>query len=263
VICRAGTTLLAATITFVATSARADDPPPREAPPEYGEPLPAPPRSAPQEYTYEPLPPPPPLGHKGFQLAIRTGLALPIGLAKDRDPGDELVPGGSSRLVDLTTGQIPLIFDIGGKPNHFVFVGAYVAYAVGLAGGSLASSCNARHLDCYSSTFRVGAQVRYDIAPHDRINPWVGYGLGFAWLAAGDQGQETNYQGFDFGHFMAGVDFRLNSSIGVGPFVDYTVGKYWHRRVESAAAATVIDEDIEGRSFHYWVTFGPRFVFLP
>lgn len=256
---------VAVALACVSPVARADDEPPRAIPPEYGAPPPPPPgvRPAPAVYTYEPLPVPPPLAHSGFQLAVRTGLSFPIGLAQDRDPIDSAIPGAQPKLSDIVGGQIPLIFDVGGKPNPYLFIGAYASFAVGLSSGQIATACNNARLDCFGTNFRVGAQVQYNIAPYDRFNPWLGYGLGFAWLTSGDDGQETSYRGFDFGHFMGGLDIRVSKTLGVGPYFDYTVGKYSHRRVESAAANVILDEDIQGRSFHYWLTIGPRFVFLP
>ena len=252
-----------------AADARADDaraplPPeaspsgPRPLPPAYDA-VPEGPRGAPPAYTYEPLPKPPALGRRGFQMAVRSGISFPIG--SFRDHGDPGAVGGSPDATELVGPQIPLTLDIGAKVTKWFFVGGYVSLGAGLAAGDLSRSCDTLRLDCRSLTFRVGAQVSYAIAPDDWINPWLGYGLGYSSVSVGDDGAEVTYRGFDFGHFMAGLDFRLSRTFGLGPFVDFTVGKYASRTIETSAGR--IDGDISGRSFHYWLTIGPRLTIMP
>lgn len=231
---------------------------PRSAPPAYGA-APEDPRSAPPAYTYEPLPKPPALGRRGFQMAVRSGVAFPIGSFRDR--GDPGIVGGRSDAGDLVGPQIPLTLDVGAKVTKWIFVGGYVSFAAGLAAGELSRSCDVLRLDCRSLSFRIGAQVFYAIAPDEWINPWLGYGLGYSSVTVGDDGADVTYRGFDFGHFMAGLDLRLSRTFGLGPFVDFTVGKYASRTIETAAGT--IDGDISGRSFHYWLTVGPRLTIMP
>jgi hypothetical protein len=252
-------------------TARADEEPvpppppapsaPRPEPPAYGEPAPGPPREAPPPYVAEPLPKPPPFGRHGFQMAFRTGLSIPIGSAKDVDPEDVTTIGGRSSMSDLASWQIPVQLDVGGKPNKYFFLGGYVGFGFGLASGELSGSCDRLRLDCRAMSFRIGAQVHYSVSPDEWVNPWLGYGLGYTSLSVGDDGQETSFRGFDFGHFMAGLDLRVSRMFGIGPFVDFTVGKYAHRTIDTNAAS--VSRDIDGRSFHYWLTIGPRIVLLP
>ena len=79
----------------------------------------------------------------------------------------------------------------------------------GLAAGELSRSCDTLRLDCRSLSFRVGAQIHYAIAPDDFLNPWLGYGLGYSSVTVGDDGADVTYRGFDFGHFMAGLDLDI------------------------------------------------------
>jgi hypothetical protein len=216
-------------------------------------------RQAPEPYGYEPRPVPPPLARRGFQMALRSGLALPFGSFRDR--GDAGMTGGAPDARDLVGPQIPLAFDIGAKASKWIFVGGYLSLAAGLAAGQLSASCDSLRLDCRALSFRIGAQIHYAIAPDDRLNPWVGYGLGYSSVTVGDDGADVTYRGFDFGHFMAGLDVRVSRIVGIGPFVDFTVGKYASRTIETSAGT--IDGDIAGRSFHYWLTVGPRLTILP
>jgi hypothetical protein len=248
--------LAALAIVLASGVARADgEPSPRSAPPPYtGDP-----RGAPPAYSYEPLPKPPPLGRRGFQAAIRTGVAIPFGSLKDND--DPGVIGGRTSMRDLVGPQLVLAADIGAKVTKWIFIGGYVDFASGLAAGDLSSSCDALRRDCRARSFRLGAQFAYSIAPDERLDPWIRYGLGYSSLAAGDDGVDVTYRGFDFGRFGAGLDIRISRVVGLGPYVDFTVGKYASRRIETETG--VVAGDISGRAFHYWFTIGPRLVFLP
>ncbi len=192
-------------------------------------------------------------------MAVRTGLSLPFGSFQDRADAGPL--GGARDARDLVGPQIPLALDIGAKASKWIFIGGYLSFAAGLAAGELAESCDALKADCRALSFRIGAQIHYAIAPDERLNPWVGYGLGYSSVTVGDDALDVTYRGFDFGHFMAGLDVRVSRFIGIGPFVDFTIGKYASRTVESAA--TRISGDIAGRSFHSWLTVGPRLTILP
>ena len=231
---------------------------PRRAPPEYGT-TPEDVRAAPPAYEYEPLPKPPPFGRRGFQMAVRSGVAFPIGSFRDR--GDVGIVGGRHEASDLVGPQIPLTLDLGAKVTKWIFIGGYVSFAAGLAGGDLSKTCDQLRLDCRSLSFRIGAQVTYAIAPDEWLNPWLGYGLGYSSITVGDDGADVTYRGFDFGHFMAGLDLRLSRTFGLGPYVVFTVGKYASRTIETATGT--IDGDISGRSFHYWLTVGPRLTIMP
>jgi hypothetical protein len=251
---------------LVSSTARAGEEteaaPVRAAPPAYGE---SSVRTAPPEYVAEPAPQAPPLGHSGFQMALRSGISLPFGSAKDSFPGEAASPEHwSSSLDDLVGLQIPVTLDIGGKPNKHVFLGGYFTYARGFTAGRLAEACDRLPLDCYSSNVRFGAQIHYIFSPNDWLTPWVGYGFGYSWMSAGDGNRDTYMRGFDFAHFLGGVDFRFSRTLGLGLFVDYSLGSYAHQEL-SADSATVgaVDGSIVGRTIHQWFTIGPRLVVMP
>ena len=67
--------------------------------------------------------------------------------------------------------------------------------------------------------------------------------------------------GFEYAHFMGGVDFRLNDGFGIGPVVDFSIGEYSHAHYDSGRTTT--DEDIQNKATHEWLTLGVRFVFFP
>jgi hypothetical protein len=221
------TALFAAAIVGLSSYARAD---------EY-----EPPRSAPPAYAGDPLPKPPPLGRHGFQMALRTGYAIPMG-----------------SLHELVSGQVPVLVDLGGKPDRHLFIGGFVGFGFGGTEGALARTCG----DCGAGTFQIGAQIHYAILPDAWVNPWFGYGLGFSELNASDGPSALRLRSFDIAHLFAGVDFRLSRSFGLGPFLDFDLATYSTRHVEGPPG-TFTDAEVSSRRLHEWLTIGPRFVFFP
>ena len=235
--------------------------PPVEPAPEPG-PVPAPPvvraapkvREAPEEYQYEERPVPPPLGRTGFQLGIRTGASFPMGqVVRDTD------------LADVYGWQIPLFFDIGGKPNKHLFIGGYTGFALGGSSDG-PQGCGTSATSCASFSARIGAQIQYHIAPDERVNPWIGYGIGYQYLslAVTRAGRDTtqSVDGWEYGRFMAGLDIRVTRGFGIGPYVDFTIGEYSNQHARSDFGITQ-SGDINRSAAHFWLTIGPRIVFFP
>jgi hypothetical protein len=181
-------------------------------------------------------------------MALRTGVAIPMGMAYSRNATVPVVPAGAASLGDVAGLQVPFILDIGGKPERHIFVGGYLGFGVGSSAGAFSTACSS----CGATTKIIGAEVYYSILPDDRVNPWIGYGLGYSWLSAGSGAPEIDLHGFDLARLTFGVDFRLSRTIGLGPYIDYTVGVY-----------TYANGDIHERAVHEWLTIGPRFVLLP
>ena len=198
-----------------------------------------------------------PPARQGFQLALRTGYALPFG-SFDQEPQGE--------MSNIYTGQVPIIFDIGGKIGKYVFLGGYLGLGFGGTGNLLAPACNRSDASCITVSVRSGAEVEYNFLPDRQVNPWIGYGIGYESISAAvsvpgrSDGTFTGV-GIEYGHFMAGVDFRLGRVFGIGPFVDFSVGEYYRAHIDFAQVA--IDGTIDGKAVHEWLAFGVRGVFFP
>lgn len=191
---------------------------------------------------------PPP--RTGFQMDIRTGYSIPMGnLMKD------------VKLSDMSSGQVPLMFDIGAKVIPELFLGGYFLIGFGGAGGKQSDYCKANNATCASVGLAFGIEAQYHILPANSVNPWIGYGLGFQSLGMGyDQGGTTTsigFGGFEFARLMGGVDFRVTRVFGVGPFVDLSMAKYGTINNGNNSA------DIPETAIHEWLTLGARFVFFP
>ena len=198
-----------------------------------------------------------PAEHTGFQLALRTGLAIPFGEA---DKGES--------MSDITSVQVPLIVDIGGKPIPELFLGGYFGFGFGGAAGRLGDACSASGASCLSVSLRLGVEAQYHILPSAGVNPWIGYGIGYESVAISmsDNGESASISsaGLEFAHFMGGVDVRMTRVFGIGPFVDVALGKYSSVSSDSSNRSSVtVDIDSSRRTTHGWVILGARMVFFP
>lgn len=198
-----------------------------------------------------------PPARRGFQMALRSGVSLPFG----KVDGD-----ADLKMSDLVAPQVPLIIDIGGKPIKQLFLGAYVGVGAGAVAGETDDWCDRENLDCIALSLQAGVQVQYHILPHEDLNPWIGYGLGLEsviiGITHGDEDGSLSFGGFQFARFMGGVDFRINRTLGIGPFVDFALGQYGGYRYD-APVITDDEGDYDDKKLHEWLTIGARFVFFP
>jgi hypothetical protein len=200
----------------------------------------------------------PPPAHRGFQMALRTGYALPFGKATGSSGG---------KMSDFVGGQVPLFIELGGKPIKHLFIGGYLGAAFGGVTGDAEDACESYEVDCdLAITTRLGVEVQYHILPDQDLNPWVGYGVGLESTSIavtdGDENGNISNAGFEFARLSAGVDYRISRVFGVGPFADFSFGKYYSYQVDAPKFPDA-DGDIEDTAFHEWLTVGARFVFFP
>lgn len=201
---------------------------------------------------------PAPKARTGFQIAIRTGASVPLG---EVDKGE--------KLSDFLGVQVPVIADIGAKVIPNLFVGGYVGFHAGATGDTLQKACDAANVDCLAVGFRIGVQAQLHFIPDGKVNPWIGYGIGYE--IAGVSGTKGNDKltaalgGVEFGHFMAGLDFRLSRVVGIGPFADFALGQYSIASIETtrSGVTTKRDGDIAETSLHEWLTLGVKLTFFP
>jgi hypothetical protein len=156
--------------------------------------------------------------------------------------------------------------DVGGKIGPYVFLGAYLGFAYGPAGGDSADACDRINATCGALSLRFGPEVLYFFMPDKKVNPWAGFGIGRESIALGSSTDRVDsavaFAGWEFAHLMGGVDFRLNRVFGIGPFVDYALGSYDTFAFESDPGPDT-DGDVEETALHHWLTIGARFVFFP
>jgi len=197
-----------------------------------------------------------PPASRGFQLALRTGYSLPMGKATGED-GDDLSKGLGN--------QIPFLVDLGGKLTDNIFLGGYIGAAVGKEGSDLEKLCGTSGISCTTAAFRIGALFEYNFLPNQKVNPWLGYGIGIESNAINAEGNgrkaSVTITGFEFAHLMGGVDFRLTELFGIGPFVDLSIGQF--DRVTNDDGSSKETTTIDKKAMHQWLTLGVRAVFWP
>lgn len=203
---------------------------------------------APEEKRHDAPPP-----HTGFQVAARAGVAIPLGDAAKDMP-----------LSDGLGAQFAAIVDIGGKVIPQIFIGAYLGANVGAVGSQTSKDCDqVQASGCLGLTYRIGVQLQYHIIPDGKVDPWIGYGIGYEATRVTGSSSGTTFSttlvGPEYGHILAGVDFRLTKIFGIGPFVDFSFGKYTNVSSQPSGRSA----DITDTAMHEWLTIGAKFLFFP
>lgn len=233
-------------------------PPPSPPPPATGTPSEPPPVVATTQTSSAEVPDPsaPPPARHGFQMALRPGIAVPLG-STQKDVSQS----------DVFGSQFAAAADFGVKLNDNFFVGGYIGIGIGGAGGKTAQACDAAKADCSAVSARIGAEVQYHILPQGKINPWVGYGIGFESSGTSQKVNaftiSTTRSGFELAHLMAGADFRISKDFGVGPVVDFSVGRYSKASVSGDLGAGADKSEIKDGAWHEWLTLGMRLTVFP
>jgi hypothetical protein len=190
-------------------------------------------------------------------MALRTGYSIPMGKANGGPAGD---------MSNLFSGQVPIFVEIGGKPNRFLFVGGYLGLGFGGTAGDLDRLCAASNTTCMAIGARAGAEIQFHAIPDGMANPWIGYGIGYessgVSMTSGGQTGTVSDNGFEFAHFMGGVDFRLSRTFGIGPFLALSIGQYRRYRIDITGRPKE-EGDISETATHEWMSAGVRFVFFP
>jgi hypothetical protein len=199
-----------------------------------------------------------PKARTGFEIAVRTGVAIPLG---DRSK--------DNKMSDSFGVHVPLVADIGFKVIPNLFLGGYVGLSVGGVGDAIQKQCDSLNVDCSSVGFRIGIQAQLHILPASKLNPWVGYGIGYEIAGASGSGGNNKFTaalgGVELAHLMAGFDYRINRIVAVGPFADFALGQYSIASTETTIAGIVqkSDGDITDTSLHQWLLAGVRVTFFP
>lgn len=202
----------------------------------------------------------------GFEAGLRAGFSLPIGGAGQTAPGVlEEVAITDRDLKDLTPWQAPVWVDVGYRVTPSTTIGAYVQLGVGASGDDCAG-------DCDWSDIHIGAEVQWR-ARGGGLEPWLGLGAGWESLTFRTFAQSPEGLPLRFSERLAGpeailqggLDFEIDESLGVGPYVSAAVGQYTSDvfKCEFGDALPCPDVSLEGSGFHSWLGIGLRGTYLP
>jgi hypothetical protein len=160
--------------------------------------------------------------------------------------------------------QVPLWFDIGARIGSNFMAGAFLQYGFGILGSKFDQMCRGG-VECSTHVIRVGPEFLYHIQPFEKVDPWVGVGLGYEWwtVTASGGGQSISFtpRGFEFLNLQAGFDFGLGRpGLGVGPFMSFSLGQYDRVSTNCSGPGTCIfaPGDVPDKSLHEWLVFGAR-----
>lgn len=201
-------------------------------------------------------------GDGKFVLGLRLGYALPMGAVAENNDGS------SSNMSDTVSGHVPIWIDAGYMLSSDVMFGFYTQYAFGGVAGPLKAQCaqaSSAGISCSASDVRFGIQFQYHSARGQKVDPWLGVGVGYEWLTvnvsgAGQDGS-TTAQGFEFFNLQAGLDFKASHDWGFGPFISFSLGQYGSTSNSGSVARVSPGGDIANPALHEWLTFGVRGTF--
>jgi hypothetical protein len=184
-------------------------------------------------------------GDKKFILGARMGFGIPIGKVNGNATVD---------ISHSVVGEVPLWLDIGYMVTPDVMLGAYGQFAP-----LVTRNCDTG-ASCRGSDVRVGVQAQFLVSPGEKVNPWVGFGLGYEILSLGESmtGYEAtaSFKGIELAHLQAGLDLRATTAVGIGPFVGYSIGQFSRATTSNALGWT--SGDLANPVMHEWFEFGVR-----
>ncbi|MGH7294434.1 MAG: hypothetical protein ACRELB_05865, partial [Polyangiaceae bacterium] len=195
----------------------------------------------------------------GLELGLRSGYAIPLGAATGGGTN------GSNDLSKLYNGAIPIWVDAGYRLNPNLFIGAFFQYGIGLLNTSssgAAQGCSTPGVSCSGNDMKFGAQVHYHLMPDQTIDPWAGLGIGYEIASysasAGGQSAGASFSGFQFVDIQAGADYKVMPNLGVGPFIDFSLGQFSSCSFSGAASAAGGSCSIPQKAMHEWFTIGVK-----
>lgn len=190
-----------------------------------------------------------------FGIGARIGYAFGVG-----DVGGD--SGGSLKMSDWISGQIPVQVDLMFHVIPGLSVGPYFSYGFGRVGGDLKDQvCDMVGVDCSSSIMRLGVQGTYTLPPP--IPLWVGVGIGYEWskltAEGGGESGDIKFHGMELLNLQVGADFLATPVLRFGPFLMMSMGRY--SDAESSGALSGISMSIPDKKVHEWFEVGVRGMF--
>jgi hypothetical protein len=204
----------------------------------------------------------------GFEGGLRLGIGVPVGKAGKGSDGVE------RDLSDLAEWRTPIWVDVAYRVSEVASYGGYVQFGFGKTGDSCEGSCD-------WSDIHLGAQGQWRLNPQGSVDPWLGLGLGYEWLSyetlglidvgtdavTGEQtliaNRTTELIGGPELTLQAGLEFRVEDSLVLGPFVTAALGQYLGDSFKCDATIDAAQggacpggSQVEGSGFHSWIGLG-------
>jgi outer membrane protein W len=184
-----------------------------------------------------------------FRVAARLGYSVPFGDF-----------GGAGLRHDVAH-QFPIGLDLGYMVTQHLLVGVYGQYGPGVPGDEEPS-------DGTNSDTTVGVQAQYHFTTTQRVDPWLGLGIGYEFLhehyPSSDDEATLELRGFELAKLQAGIDFKISRAFALGPFASCSFGKFTHYAITRKTDGLVSYSQSGGfdpAPLHEWPTIGVKGTF--
>jgi hypothetical protein len=169
------------------------------------------------------------VANRGPQLGLRFGYGS----------GTGVVYSGLT-VHDASDGALPLYVDLGWRFLPQLYAGLYGSFAPVFVNNNPVSCPG--NFDCNAQQWRFGVQADFHFVPRSRLDPYIGLGGGYEILHTNVNGTTpvpTPFgampaqasagiidRGWEFVNVTLGFDARINSEVGIGPFVSGSLNEY-------------------------------------
>jgi hypothetical protein len=198
----------------------------------------------------------------GFEVGLRLGYGIPLGNTS-----------GNEKLSDGIGGQVPIIIDLGYRVIPNLFVGLYGQYGFSWVGGNVSDACDmSSEISCSAHDIRLGVEAQFHFLPRQKLDPWVGLGVGYEWMGISVEGGGVKVSmtphGFEFVNLQAGLDILVAEHFYLGPFLSLSIAQYSDMSVDCSAGSVLCNQfgaggTIQDKALHEWLMLGVRGAFAP
>ncbi len=204
----------------------------------------------------------------GFEAGLRVGAGLPLG-----NVGQS---GGVRKLSELTPWRTPIWVDTGYRFSDALTLGLY--FQVGF--GGTGDACTA--IACDWADLRGGIHAQWRPAGQGSVVPWIGAGLGYESftfrsligieVTDPETGEPASFSmrvseslGGPELLLQGGLDFSVEDSLWIGPYVSATLAQYVSDQYECEPDLGDCEArtPLEGSGVHSWLGVGLRGAYSP
>jgi hypothetical protein len=203
----------------------------------------------------------------GFETGLRLGIGVPLGSAGQDGAGSD------RSLNDLTSWRVPIWIDVGYHYSPVTTLGIYAQVGIGGTGDACTSECD-------WSDLRIGIQGQWRLAPASPLEPWIGVGVGYESLSyrtlqiievllpdSATPAQVSTRIAERLGGpevlLQAGLDFEVEDSLHIGPYVSATGALYLSDSFTCDVRGACPQAGLDGSGFHAWLGVGVRGSYFP
>ena len=197
----------------------------------------------------------------GFEGVLRVGYGIPFGK----------ISASEGNLHNAIHQQLSLALELGWRVMPKLFMGLSGQYGFGIHAIRFDALCAiSDDSNCSATDVRVSVEAQYHPMPGQKLDPWIGFGVGYEWftLSLNDTGAEgsTTFSGFELAKLQGGLDVALTPYFRIGPFVSFSLSEFSDISISCSGpfnGCGAQQGSIASRSLHEWLLFGVRAALRP